>query len=214
LLQLAALLARATRAQLPGYDFLLGLAQARRADAQVQLQDVVGCKPHDWPAFIKEILESVSEPQALGPGATLGAMARPHLLELLRALEEAARRDLGPRENLHQVRILGKRLRYAMEIFAGCFGPAFKKVHYPAVEDMQDILGSANDSLVAIQRLEEIRTRLRTLALAERKRLRPGIDSLVRFHRRRLPQLRRQFQRWRQSWERSGAEAAFAQILE
>ena len=51
------------------------------------------------------------------------------------------------------MRILGKRLRYAMEMFADCFGPAFREELYPAVEQMQEILGRANEqSDVAVTR--------------------------------------------------------------
>jgi CHAD domain-containing protein len=52
----------------------------------------------------------------------------------------------------HRVRILGKRLRYAMEIFADCFPPEFNEQYYPTVEEMQEILGRANDSHVACER--------------------------------------------------------------
>ena len=46
-------------------------------------------------------------------------------------------------------RIGAARLRYAMEVFADCFPPPFREVLYPMVEEMQEILGRANDSQVA-----------------------------------------------------------------
>jgi CHAD domain-containing protein len=46
---------------------------------------------------------------------------------------------------LHEFRIAGKRLRYAMEVFAGAFSPAFRKELYPLVEELQKKLGDIND---------------------------------------------------------------------
>src|SRR5271166_2129584 len=63
------------------------------------------------------------------------------LLVLLGELNQTASDDLNDCENLHQVRIIGKRLRYAMEVFAGCFAPPFREKLYPAMEEMQTILG-------------------------------------------------------------------------
>ena len=37
-------------------------------------------------------------------------------------------------DELHQLRITGKRLRYAVEVFAGCYGPPLRETLYPAVE--------------------------------------------------------------------------------
>src|SRR5262245_29019767 len=84
----------------------------------------------------------------------------------------------GPREHLHQVRILGKRLRYAMEVFADCFALAFREKLYPLVEQMQEVLGNANDSHVAGRRLEALSARLQALVPAQWKRLRPGLEGL------------------------------------
>ena len=53
------------------------------------------------------------------------------LAQLLRELETAAHGDLQPYEALHQVRILGKQLRYAMEIFESCFAPDFRRATIP-----------------------------------------------------------------------------------
>src|SRR5207244_2148550 len=66
--------------------------------------------------------------------------------------DHAASGDLKDYAHLHQVRIQGKRLRYAMEVFADCFAADFKEELYPQIEEMQEILGSANDSHVGAQR--------------------------------------------------------------
>lgn len=57
-------------------------------------------------------------------------------------------------EALHKLRILTKRLRYAMEIFAQAFEPEFRRELYPLVERIQESLGAINDHAAAVQRFE------------------------------------------------------------
>lgn len=195
----------------PGFDFLVGYACSQRAAAQARLEEGSPDYPFAFERLIADVLHAVAAP-AHGP-ATLLDLARPTLTGLLRNLNVAASRDLTDYANLHQVRIAGKKLRYAMEVFAPCFGPAFREQHYPAVEEMQDILGLANDSHVAVGRLQGILDRLRATVLADWKRYRPGIAGLLRFHETRLPQERERFLRWWLSWEESGGEQALASLL-
>ena len=117
------------------------------------------------------------------------------------------RHHLEDAANLHQVRIEGKRLRYAMELLAGCFPESFRERLYPRVEGMQEILGRANDSHVAHGRLRHLRQRLRARMPDLWTRLRPGIDGLIAFHQRRQPQERRQFLAWWKRWQRTGRGA-------
>jgi CHAD domain-containing protein len=195
-----------------GIDFLVGYALAQRETAQVQLEET----GPDYP-FLLERLQADTVAALHDPNLprvrTLGQLARPMLSSLLAELEQAVARDLENYENLHQVRIIGKRLRYAMEVFADCFDPAFKEKVYPAVEAMQEILGNANDSRVAGQRLTGLRESLRTSWPREWKRFRPCIDGLLRFHQQRLPKERKHFLAWWKEWQESGGERAFELLL-
>ena len=110
-------------------------------------------------------------PHARHAPRTLGDLATPLFLELMSDLDEAAAADLNDYRNLHQLRIVGKRLRYAIEVIAGCFAPALREQIYPAVEEMQDILGRANDSQVAQERLRELCKQLQSRAFSDWKRL-------------------------------------------
>lgn len=56
---------------------------------------------------------------------------------------------------LHNFRICGKQLRYAMELLAGAFPPAVRTDLYPLIEDLQDRLGQINDLATAKTWLEE-----------------------------------------------------------
>jgi CHAD domain-containing protein len=196
----------------PGLDFLLGYAEARRMAAQAHLKEAVAGYPFDFDRFQAETVAAVRRPHD-GDGGTLGTLARPWLAGLLSELGQAAARDLDNYEHLHRVRILGKRLRYAMEVFADCFAAPFREQLYPAVEEVQEILGRANDSHVAAGRLEALRARLRVTRPDDWRRFRPGVEGLLRHHRQQLPRERRRFLAWWQRWQTSGAEAALTSLL-
>jgi CHAD domain-containing protein len=199
--------------QRPGLDFLAGHAVARRVTAQEQLVEVGESHPFACDRLLADAVDAIHKPQANGRARTLIDLARPVLSDLLHGLEEAAGCDLHDYANLHQVRIAGKRLRYAMEIFADCFESAFKEALYPAVEQMQDILGNANDSHVAAGRLAELRDQVRSVPAKESKRLLPGIEALLRYHQERLPMEREHFEKWWLQWCDTGGETAFEALL-
>jgi CHAD domain-containing protein len=192
-------------------DFLTGYAVAQRAAAQDTLRAACPDHPFECDRLLARTVAAVHRPP--GPAATLIDLARPWLGELLRQLDAAVACDLEDYENLHRVRILGKRLRYAMEVFADCFEPAFREEVYPAVEQMQGTLGKVNDSHVASGRLADLADRLRKAQPGQWPRLAPGLDALLRQHRRRLPRERGRFLEWWRKWQATGGEAAFLALL-
>jgi CHAD domain-containing protein len=195
----------------PGLDFLIGYAAGQRRAAQAQLEEAGADQMSGFETFLAETVAAVRAPQEAGlQSATLLDLARPLLSRLLHDLEVKASGDLEDYAHLHQVRIAGKRLRYAMEVFALCFDASFREKLYPQVEEMQEILGRANDSHVAEGRLTALRDRLRRGAPGEWKRYQPAVAGLLRFHQRRLPQERRRFLKWWDGWRKSGAEALLA----
>ncbi|HXG08289.1 MAG TPA: CHAD domain-containing protein [Gemmataceae bacterium] len=197
----------------PGIDFLMGYALAQRVAAQEHLREANARLPSSFDRLLAETVAAVHRPRSDSGPRTLIDLARPLLTRLLKELDQAAARDLENYDNLHQVRIAGKRLRYAMEVFAACFDPPFREELYPAVEEMQEILGRANDSHVAIGRLEALRDQVRAVLPGEWQRFRGGIDGLLRYHRRRLPRERARFLEWWRRWQDAGTEAALANLL-
>ncbi len=196
----------------PGLDFLIGFASAQRTAAQAHLEEAAADFPFSFERLLAETVAAVHRPHGDLPHA-LADLARPLLSGLLHQFEQAAAGELSDYAHLHAVRILGKKFRYAMEVFAGCYAPPFRERFYPAVEEMQDILGNANDSHVAAERLERLRARLQAVRPAEWKRYRPGIEKLLRYHEERLPRERERFEEWWRRWQKAGAEAAFAALL-
>jgi CHAD domain-containing protein len=203
---------RAAARQRPGLDLLVGYALSRRLAAQEQLLEAGENQPFACDMLLADTVAAVHRPHQDHSARALIDLARPTLGGFLKALDTAAQRDLHNYEQLHQVRIADKRLRYAMEIFADCFEPAFKEDMYPAVEEMQDILGNANDSRVATGRLTELRDRTRT-RLEDAKRVLPGIEALLRYHKERLRKERERFVAWWARWQATGGESALEALL-
>ncbi len=185
----------------PGLDFLVGYAAGQRDAAQAALLKAGRKHEDDLKTFVATVLKTLQETPADATPVRFEELGRTLLRELLQELSWATARNLDDYEHLHQVRILGKQLRYAMEVFANCFADDFRGVLYPRVEAMQDVLGLANDSHVAWSRLDALKERFRPMWGADWKRLQPGIDNLLRFHRRRLPRQREAFVHWWQVWQ-------------
>jgi CHAD domain-containing protein len=195
---------------LPGIDVLLGFGHGQRVFAQEHLCQATEGKSEKLRKLMGEIADSLSD---ASKAPALRELAVPMLEQLVREFEQAAGGDLREYDALHQVRILGKQMRYAMEMFESCFAPAFREEIYPCVVDMQDVLGRANDSHVAGQRLAAFRTRLERTQPAQWPRYRTAFDRLQQYHRRRLPEQRRQFARWWATWQSSGHAAQLAKLL-
>jgi CHAD domain-containing protein len=200
------------RKQRPGVDCLVGYVVAKREAAQLQLAEAGKKYPFDFDRFLAETVAAVHKPYDPCLRTVLN-LAVPRLSSLLKELDAAASRNLDDYECLHRVRILGKRLRYAMEVFANCFPPVFGEQIYPMVEEMQEVLGNANDSHVARGRLETLATRLQRQVPGEWRRYEPGLESLLRYHQGRLPEERQRFRDWWTRWRQSG-EAVFLALLE
>ena len=196
-----------------GLDFLIGYALGQRAAAHAELEAVYRQEGPTFETFLVRTLEAIRPLDEQPSPAILVDLARPMLFERLKELEQAALADLTAYAQLHQVRIAGKHLRYAMEVFADCFDPTFRATLYPRIEQLQEILGRANDSHVAVERLTDLRERLHLTCPTAWPRLQPGFEQLLRSHQRRLPQERRRFVKWWSQWHPTGSEAVMTSLL-
>jgi CHAD domain-containing protein len=212
LLTLQTAVYRRTDRHRAGLDFLYGFAHARRMAAQEHLEEASPKPPFGFERLLAEAVAGVRQPPGQGP-RTLLDLARPLLFGLIQELNQATAGDLDDWEHLHRVRILGKRLRYAMEVFADCFAPPFREELYPAVEEMQEILGRANDSQVGSRRLLALRDQVRAFHPKEWKQLRTGVEGLLRYHQERLPQERQNFEAWLSGWRNAQVEGALTALL-
>ncbi len=178
----------------PGLHFLLGHAFARRQAAQPGLTAAVEA----WRA---DDLDELQDLVRDGKKESLGERAATTLCTLLRDLESAIAGDLDDYEQLHRVRIVAKRLRYALELFIVCYPPAVRDGVYPLVEAVQDVLGLANDSYQAAKALGELLGAIRQTQPGLWDLVRGGIEELRAHHVQRLRDQRAAFADWWRQWQ-------------
>jgi CHAD domain-containing protein len=119
---------------------------------------------------------------------SFGIAGRARLRPILSHFMACGEADLGDYAALHQLRIAGKQLRYAMEIFAAAFDEGFRRELYPQIEEAQELLGEVNDHFTARQRFEawlaestdaELAQALKKLAAAEARSLARSRDKFL-----------------------------------
>ena len=109
-------------------------------------------------------------------------------------------------DQLHQLRIAGKRARYSLELFDGLWPPEIHKRAYSVVEKLQGKLGAINDHATAQQLyqnwLGEMPADATAALLAER---------VVREHRQ-FDRLTRRFLEWWHEGRATDLDAIFAEL--
>ena len=88
------------------------------------------------------------------PEPSIFEAAREQIRRLVDEWFAAADADLSDTHRLHLFRIAGKRLRYAMEIFAAALGSNCRKALYPRVEQILEQLGQINDHVTSEARFQ------------------------------------------------------------
>jgi CHAD domain-containing protein len=178
--------------------FLQGYGQAQREAAHLeQLQPM----SNGFGGLVESCLAGVRKPRPRCLTQFV-ELAQPLLRSLFLELSTGLGDDLKDFERLHALRIVGKRLRYAMEVFVACFAPPFCEQIYPAVEAIQEILGQLNDHRVVRTRLESLRSRLQSRP-DDWKRLRAGFEERLGFHEEQIQTLLLSFKKWRDDWQQS-----------
>jgi len=160
---------------------------------------------------ITKLLERVRCRLVDGSGAEppFGRWARQRLRPLVARFFEAIPSDHTNEAALHQLRIRGKELRYAVELLSGAFPDTLRTQLYPLLEEIQDRLGAINDLATARMRLQEKTETAATSAEAGSWR------RLLAAEQTQLEQARQEFWQWctpqRLQELRSGLKALFPQ---
>ena len=165
------------------------MADLRRA-AQGPLREIHGrLKEKDWESRQRELCGAMRWRGRKGRQPSFRQAARQRLRSVLREFFRAARGDFADLEAVHQFRIAGKRLRYAMEVFAGAMPKSFRKQLYPQVEELQERLGRLNDHATAARRLE-------SSAQGTAAGLSSSLLDLARRETEELRAVQKEFRRW------------------
>ncbi|HTN03396.1 MAG TPA: CHAD domain-containing protein [Planctomycetaceae bacterium] len=138
----------------PGFDLLAGDSAARRSMAQEKFLKV--CRKSQAPLRrrSKELVGAVSA--ADRRGLTFGDIGRFRLTALAERFFSQLGGPLADVTDYHALRLALKPLRYAVEIFSGCFVPALSEQISPQLETLQELLGGIQDCQLAAVR---VRTR-------------------------------------------------------
>src|SRR5262249_14919984 len=103
-------------------------------------------------------------------------------------------------DRLHQLRIVGKELRYALELFVDCYDAAVRDEIYPAVEKLQDILGDANDARQALGLIEGLKIQLAATRPDLDRQIGRHLKALAAALHKRMAEQRKKLDRWRKQW--------------
>ncbi len=208
------------------HDVMAGRYSARRDDLAEPIQDwlwarIVDARRAANPA-VDEIYRLYAEGEFTelanqlvakirwrgdGDEPTFAALATEQLTSAAGEFFAAAHRRPTRVAGLHKLRIAGKRFRYAIELFAA-ISPPLRDEIYPVIEQVQELLGKANDHAVAAERIAAwARQQAEGAARPE------GVDKLVRREKKRAAASRRAFLDWWTVERMSAFERQFAQCL-
>jgi CHAD domain-containing protein len=181
--------------------FLTGYAYGARAAAQERLVAAANESGASLATFTSGLVERIREPERADSSASFGALAATQLGRLFKEFNAAIAANPTTPDALHALRIGGKRLRYAIEIFGECFPPAIRDVLYPTIERVQELLGVIQDAATGIHRLKLIRDSVHIAPPKQITSIQKGIDRWSASLRARIPVGRRAFATWRTEWE-------------
>ena len=133
---------------------LVNMADQRRRSAREKIRQAILT-----PRYAALVLNAERWGMTPSPAGAelLSALAAPALNGAAKKLFKAARffAALTP-ERRHEVRILAKRLRYALDLFAVVLPKTQAARYIDALSDLQDVLGELNDAAVAIEVLPQL----------------------------------------------------------
>ena len=89
----------------------------------------------------------------------------------------------------------------------------FREQLYPAVEEMQEILGGVTDAHVAAEHLVEIREHIKSFHRTAWPRYQKPIEQLLQSRRQLFPQGRKKFLAWAPKWKKLTVDFALGSLL-
>ena len=185
---------------------LLVMLGQRRDESRQPLREVLQrLEAVDWSGRIERVVERVAEAEI---DKSFADFARHGLRPTLRRFFSRADRRQADAEEIHRLRIEGKKLRYAMEIFAVAFPPAVRTACLKALEEMQQSLGQFTDHAAAADRFRR---------WARESGAGPDHKTLVGLRKREealADRARKAFSKWWTRSRRLSLRESFSQTLE
>lgn len=138
---------------------LVEFLSQRRTDVQPALVELAEeCRRDD--KFVRQtakLLETIEAPQTddSTTPVSFGHWAPRQLAKIGSDFVDTMPGDTDDVDRLHQFRIRSKAVRYAIELLSPAFGPSIRKDVYPAVEELQERLGTITDHIAAMRLFDE-----------------------------------------------------------
>jgi len=143
------------------FERLLGRLAAERAEARATMLEAL--RSERYLRLLDGLEDAVREPRVVTPDISLHDLAAGEFKKLRRAVRALG--DEPSDEELHAVRIRGKRARYAAELAEATAGkPASRFIR--RAKAFQDLLGEHQDAVVAEERIRQLVSRVRGLRTA------------------------------------------------
>lgn len=158
----------------------------------------------DWAGHVERLLDEVA---VAGAGDTFGSYARRRFRPIMERFFARADRRLSDAAEIHRLRIEGKKLRYAMEIFAGVFPAPVRASCQQALERLQESLGDFTDHAAAADRFR--RWSREGSARVDRK----ALVALRKAEDRQAEKARRAFVKWWKPSRRRALRKRFERTL-
>ena len=149
-------------------------------------------KHHRFEKQAAELVDGIAWPKrhSSRQAPPFGYWYRQEIAPLGDRLLELARQDLSEVAQLHEFRIAGKRLRYALELAGPALAARPHEQLYEELSTLQDRLGEVCDHLAAVDRIRE------WLADAKKPRQSRSLQELLVAEEHTLATSRRRFHRW------------------
>lgn len=204
---LAELVGRLERVEVmdrPAHDMLSGFVLAHRIPAEQRLRGA--CRDYPF-GFDRLLARSLASIRQRGPDlATFGGHARPTVMAMVAAFDALCQRgEGGTWEQLHEVRIAAKRLRYALELVESCIDPTLGRHLGTALASLQETLGTVNDSVNELRLLRIVLGGIDRCLPASCDRYRGEIERCITEHERSMDAGREAFARWIGAWRSSAS---------
>jgi len=129
---------------------LIAMLAKQQDGARLPIRDVFDrVLAADWTRRVDRLIARITDE---GCPAPFGPYARRRLKPLVLRFFATADRRLRSAEELHDLRIEGKKLRYALEIFAGALPPVVRERCEESLARLQETLGDFTDHAAAADR--------------------------------------------------------------
>ncbi|MFG0288284.1 MAG: CHAD domain-containing protein [Rhodopirellula sp. JB044] len=172
------------------FGALLDFVKSQRKRAQREIKrGYAKAKQQNFQANAKRLLKSVKW-RGEGEQPDFGTFARTAFEPMVERFFAAAAVDMSDIEMLHQLRIEGKNIRYAIDLLSPAFCGKFTKQNTATFVVLQDKLGTINDHASAIAFYQGL---LKTKGARDCK---SAIKEMIEFEKKELEATRADFASW------------------